>query len=235
MSTTRATSPIVSAPLTEQIESEVTRMITSRILEPGARIKETELAEMFGTSRIPVREALRQLSERGLVVYLQRRGYYVRELTFEQARDIFALRFALDRLAIEQAASRPSARNFGDRLPPLLAEMSAAIEARDVARVIEADLQFHRAVAESSGNEALIEIYSHVTDPIRPALIRMVPDELDANLLAQHQRIAKAIRPGGMRDAVAALKAHNEFALALLQTLISRDQQAEGVADQEVS
>lgn len=219
----RSTSAIVGAPLTTQIESELTRMIATRRLEPGVRVREGELAEMFGTSRIPVREALRQLSERGLVVYVQRRGYYIRQLTLPQAEDLYRLRFALDRLAIEQAVGHPDASGYTGRLAPLIEELSVAVEERDIPHVINADLDFHRSVAELSGNESLINIYARVTDPVRPVLARMVPAELDSDFVTQHQRLASAIRPGGIREAIKALKAHNAFALELLRALMSRE------------
>jgi len=67
--------------LVDEVGTELSRMISTRALAPGARIKQVELSQLLGTSRVPVREALRELSERGLVVYHPRRGYRVNALT----------------------------------------------------------------------------------------------------------------------------------------------------------
>jgi DNA-binding GntR family transcriptional regulator len=214
---------VVVASLTAQVEEAVTRMIVTRALEPGERIKEAELAAMFGTSRVPVREALRQLSERGLVVHERRRGYHVRALTLKEVDDIFATRLALDRLAVEQASRRPDIAIHAAELATPLDDLAAALKTADVGGVIEADLAFHRAVATLSSNDALVKVYSQVTDPIRPALVQIVPSELDANLVEQHQRIADAILAGDAAAAEIALKAHNNFALNLVRVVMARE------------
>jgi DNA-binding GntR family transcriptional regulator len=214
---------VVVASLTAQVEEAVTKLIITRALEPGERIKEAELAAMFGTSRVPVREALRQLSERGLVVHEQRRGYHVRALTFKEADDIFATRLALDRLAVEQASRRTDIAAHAAELTAPLDDLAAALKSADVGGIIEADLAFHRAVATLSSNDALVKVYSQVTDPIRPALVQIVPSELDADLVGQHQRIADAILAGDVAAAEIALKAHNNFALNLMRVVMARE------------
>jgi DNA-binding GntR family transcriptional regulator len=209
--------------LVDEVGTELSRMISTRALAPGARIKQVELSRLLGTSRVPLREALRELSERGLVVYHPRRGYRVNALTLAAVEDIYATRLALDRLAIEQLLRHRDISVTTESIAGRLRDLGAAVAARDVDGVIEADLAFHRAIAVGSENQVLIKVYGLVTGPVRPALAVMVPDELDEDLVEQHGRILAAIKARDLSATTDALVAHNAFALDLLRRLLARE------------
>jgi DNA-binding GntR family transcriptional regulator len=198
-------------------------MISTRALEPGARIRQVHLAEQLGTSRVPVREALRELGERGLVDYHPRRGYRVSTLTLRSADDMFATRLALERLVVEQVVDRSGPGVAMNNLGDMLDAMAAAVHRGDVLVVIEMDLGFHRALAALADNTILDKVYRLVTERVRPALALMVPDELSDELVDQHRHILQAVTERNVAGAHAALRIHNAYAVALLRTLLLRE------------
>jgi DNA-binding GntR family transcriptional regulator len=214
-------SHIVRGSLTDQVGDEIARMISTRALEPGARVKQVELAEQLGTSRVPVREALRELGERGLVDYHPRRGYRVSSLSLKSAEDIFSTRLALERLVAELLVARADL-SATSTVATLLDRMAVAVHQRDVSGVIEVDLGFHRGLAALADNKILDKVYRLVTERVRPALALMVPDELHDELVDQHRRILGAITDRNLAEAEAALRAHNQYAITLLRTLLLR-------------
>ncbi len=214
-------SHIVRGSLTDQVGDEIARMISTRALEPGARVKQVELAEQLGTSRVPVREALRELGERGLVDYHPRRGYRVSSLSLKSAEDIFSTRLALERLVAELLVARADL-SATSTVAALLDRMAVAVHDRDVSGVIEVDLGFHRGLAALADNKILDKVYRLVTERVRPALALMVPDELHDELVDQHRRILTAITDRDLAEAEAALRAHNLYAITLLRTLLLR-------------
>src|SRR5215472_6469248 len=81
--------------------------ILGGVLPPGERLIEEQLTQRFGISRAPLREALRQLAQQGLIEHLPRRGVRVAELSTADADELFALRELLERHAVEVALSQP--------------------------------------------------------------------------------------------------------------------------------
>jgi DNA-binding GntR family transcriptional regulator len=208
--------------LTDQVGDEIARLISTRALEPGARIRQVQLAERLGTSRVPVREALRELAERGLVDYRARRGYRVSTLTLKSAEDVFATRLALERLVAEEVVGRSDRAAELKELGTMLDVMATAVHRGEVGSVIEVDLGFHRALAALGDNQILDKVYRLVTERVRPALALMVPEELHDELVDQHRRILQAVTDRDLAEADVALRAHNAYAMALLRTLLLR-------------
>jgi DNA-binding GntR family transcriptional regulator len=123
-------------------------------LRPGAQIFEGELAQRYGTSKTPVREALNLLGQEGLVEVLPRRGYLVAPVTLRDVQEVFQLRLLLETAAAELAAEHISE----DSLRKLRALVAVRYTYRDRAsysRFLRANRAFHVAVAEASGNQRL--------------------------------------------------------------------------------
>ena len=116
----RRRAPALTIP--EQIANRLAAAIVNGEYKDGERLREQELAEAFGVSRGPVREALRALERYGLAILLPRRGAYVVGLSLEVIAEAFNVRAALAGIAARQLARR------GDAAEPALAEMAAALE-----------------------------------------------------------------------------------------------------------
>jgi DNA-binding GntR family transcriptional regulator len=139
-------------------------MILKGHLKPGDRLRQDELANTFGVSTMPIREALRQLQAEGLVVFRPRRGAAVASLSVSEYEEIYFIREALEALACRWAAEDFD-RIPIDRLKLLLQEIEAA-EANqdDVHRRLQLVREFFFTVFEASEKEHLLRILSNLWD-----------------------------------------------------------------------
>src|SRR5271155_4761417 len=113
------------------VQVEIEQLILRGELATGQRINESELAARFGTSRGPIREALRALEECRLVRSEKNRGVFVREVSVAEADEIYDVREALDQLIGQRVAERVTPDRLRD-LEAVLAEMDEATAADDV-------------------------------------------------------------------------------------------------------
>jgi DNA-binding GntR family transcriptional regulator len=136
------------------IADSVTEMILSGQLQPGARLVQTDLAELFGVSRVPVRDALQLLQQRQLAVPGPGLGLIVRRVSVALVRHIFAMRRLLEVEAARRAIATVSELDF-DRMAQTIERQRAAVKARDLAEARTQDEQFHRMMWQRSGNPLL--------------------------------------------------------------------------------
>jgi DNA-binding GntR family transcriptional regulator len=151
--------------LRDQVLAELRRRIVDAHYRPGERLTEERLAEDFGVSRNPVREALRVVEAEGFVEVQPRRGAVVATPAEDAMRDMFAVRALLEPLAARVAAERATDEDLAG-LRTLLDQARAATEDGDLARVAELNTALHSRVFELSGNRWLVQfsvaMYRHV-------------------------------------------------------------------------
>lgn len=136
------------------IADSLTEMILSGQLRPGTRLVQTELAELFGVSRVPVRDALHLLRQRQLAVPGPGLGLIVRPLSRTTVHHIFAMRRLLEVEAARQALRRLTDDDFA-RLAATIERQRAAVEAGNFAEARACDEQFHRMIWERCENPLL--------------------------------------------------------------------------------
>lgn len=156
-----AASPLSGLPkatFRQHIAERLRRAILSGELPPGTPLVETTLAERFDTSRAPLREALRQLVEEGLLVTVAYTGTRVTGLSVDDLREIQSMRTTLECFAFEQAWPRRDAA-FRAELARRHAALTQAIDAGDDAASIEAELALHGLVYEASGHRLLQQLW----------------------------------------------------------------------------
>jgi DNA-binding GntR family transcriptional regulator len=196
--------------LREQVLTELRRRIVDGDYAQGERLTETRLADDFGVSRNPVREALRVVEAEGFVQILPRRGAVVVTLDETAVRDLFAVRAQLETLAGGLAAERATPEDVA-RLHRLLDEASAATDAEDFDQVAELNSRFHRAVIEVSGNRWLLSMsaamYHHVHWVFRVGAAQRAPHSWQ-----EHIRLVDAIAAGDPAAATNAARDHVEAA-----------------------
>lgn len=148
----------------------IRRAITKGDFEPGSRLVEQRIGEMFDLSRTPVREALRALAADGLVVIERNRGAVVATMSESDIRDQYELRARLESLAAERAATRMSAEGIG-ALDAAIADFDAGVElvssgSLDAGwhRITAANSAFHRAVVKGSAHRRLSALLVHAVD-----------------------------------------------------------------------
>jgi DNA-binding GntR family transcriptional regulator len=202
--------PLRGETLGEQAADAIRDLIASGRLAGGDRLVEARIAEQLGTSRGPVRDALRLLSQEGLVRDEPRRGTFVVQLTEQDIREIYDLRVAVETTAVRLVVQR--------RDPSSVVRIRAAIKqmsdvAGDAARSAEADLRFHGAVCAASGNSRLQAVFvRHATELL--ILLRLDEEELShepGSMVSEHECLLDALG-GDATAAEAAFRAHLEEA-----------------------
>ena len=144
------------------VQVEIERLILKGELGVGQHINESELAARFGTSRGPVREALRALEESRLVRSEKNRGVFVREISVAEADEIYDVREALDELIGRRVAERASPEQQRE-LAAVVAEMDAAAGINDLKAYHALNLRFHDLLVDFAGNARLTESYRPLT------------------------------------------------------------------------
>lgn len=155
--------PIQRVELRDAVAIEIRELILNGEFVAGERLIETELADRFGTSRGPVRDALADLEQSGLVVSINRRGSFVAQLTVDDVAELYAVRSALESLATAQAIERATPADTAT-LQDRLTELDRAALDGDARAIAEADMRFHRTIVELAGNNRLIDAWSRLAD-----------------------------------------------------------------------
>lgn len=188
-----ALAPLETTTLATQVQRRLEHAIYTGELKPGERLLEVELAEALQVSRASLREALRLLENKGLVVTSHRRGAYVIELTDRDVREIYRVRFLLEEHAIRCAAENP-APELLTRLDALIDDLRAAANRKDYFAIVDLDLEVHREICAATGNQRLLDIWGDLVAPTRALLITKYRLFDDSELIAQgHQVLVDAI------------------------------------------
>lgn len=186
---------------------EIRRRILENELLPGVQMLETEVADLLGMSRTPVREALIRLAEEGLVDVRPRHGMSVRPVSPQDMKEIYDVLTSLEATAAALAAGRGLDEAALAELDAAVSEMDAALERGDLKAWAEADQRFHDLLVVDSGNRRLKDIVDTVRDQahrVRMATLNLRPTPVDSN--DDHRAVVAAIR---RRDADAAWRAHH--------------------------
>lgn len=172
---------------------ELERMIINGELQAGDRINESTLAQMFGISRGPIREACRSLEKSSLVRVVANRGVFVREMNVAQAAEIYDVRAHLFGLAGRLAAERVTRRDT-EELRRMVDEMECA---RDIDAYYPLNVAFHSRLVELSGNSRLVDLYKSLSKELHLFRRRgLVQGESMASSNREHVRIIEALRDG---------------------------------------
>lgn len=183
--------------LTTLVLQELERQIVDGQLPAGTKLNEADIAEQLNVSRGPVREAFRALDQSGLVTTEKNRGVFVRQVSLEEAHEIYEVRAALDGLIGRLAAQRIQPAQL-TRLREIVRKMQAAARALDSASYYPLNIEFHEVLAEASGNQALIANYRRVVNELN--LYRREVLARDAKSIPisakDHEDIVKAVGKG---------------------------------------
>jgi DNA-binding GntR family transcriptional regulator len=196
------------AMLRDQVKDVLLQRILDGEYAPGQRIVETRVAEEFGVSQAPVREALRELEILRLVVSEPFRGARVRDVTAQEIAQAYPVRAALEELAARLAAAALAGR--AEVLAAEIDGMRSAAADDDLHRFVRHDVAFHRVFVDASANETLIQLWEslHVDLRTRLTLVQRVehlPDVADS-----HVPIMDALDAGDAERAGTIVREHIE-------------------------
>jgi DNA-binding GntR family transcriptional regulator len=174
-------------------------------LRPGEQLVQETLAERYGVSRVPVREALKMLESEGQVDYHPHRGYFVAELSVEDLHEVYRLRALLEAEAIERAVPHLSDDDV-TAIADLLDEVDRAASVPDVVALTNANRRFHFAIFEASGMTRLSRLLAQLwdaTDMYRALYFANKPNR--DRVAAEHVAMVDALRK---RDATTLIRLH---------------------------
>ena len=194
--------------LRDQIKEALLARILNGDYAPGQRIVELQVANEFGVSQAPVREALRELEALRLIVSEPHRGARVREITTRELAEVYPVRAAL-----EEEAARAAAVGLGGDVSGLEAEyeaMRAAADRDDAHGLVAHDVRFHRIIVEGAGNQTLLELWSSLHVEAR-TVITMVKDHPGLHEVADlHLPLIDAFRRQEPRHCGRVMRKHIE-------------------------
>jgi DNA-binding GntR family transcriptional regulator len=193
----------------EEIREQLIEDILNGRLAPGARIVETRIAQQFGVSQGPVREALRDLELFGFVVSSPFRGTQVRKISTEELLEIYPIRAALEGVAARAAAVRIDQPTL-DRLEELIGVMREAAARDDRRAEADADHDFHHAIVKASGNRMVEHVWQTMRLSITTCLTRSITHRSLHEIAERHVAVLEALRSGDPDRAEAAVRRHIE-------------------------
>lgn len=202
----------------------IVKEIRAGILTPGDRLTETDLANRFGTSRTPVREAIRQLEADGLVVHTPRRGACIRSLGHAEISELYDMRTVLEGAAAQFAARAASDVELCE-LEAIHDAMTTADNAEDLYLL---NRQFHAALLDAARNRFLIKAVV-ATNKTLSIIGRSTMEDATraANALTEHADIIAALRARDPEAAGQAMTKHiaaaHQARLRQLRTQQSND------------
>ncbi|NYI93477.1 DNA-binding GntR family transcriptional regulator [Amycolatopsis endophytica] len=220
------------ANLAGKLLDELKTAIVNGELVAGSLYSVHDLAERLGVSRTPVREALIQLAERGMVRFERNRGVRILQTSLHDLEEVFAIRLLLEVPATYRAVTQRTAAWVRD-LDAQLKAMRVAADRHDEATFMAADRRFHEVINSASGNVRL----ARYIDSLRDMVLLRGSSTVDtsrtlADILAEHEEIFARIEAGEAAAAAESMRAH------LLHTgrlLISQEAAASGDALPPVS
>jgi DNA-binding GntR family transcriptional regulator len=176
----------------EALKSAITRM---NIYAPGAdlRLDERELSQRFGISRTPLREALAQLDQEGLVRIVARRGIFIVRKTKTEILDMITVWAALESMAARLATQHANAEELA-RLHPLVDQISQDEVARKMGEYSEANIKFHQAIIGLSKCPLIAEITNGLFFHMRAIRQRTIFEQDRARRsIVDHKEIVAAL------------------------------------------
>ena len=192
----------------DKLISDIRKEVSSGILKPGDQLEVTALAERFGVSRTPIREAIRTLVESGVLETRPRKGSFVRVLSAKQLLDLFQVAAELEGMACRLAALSLTKENV-EAIESGLAKCTQAAEFQNNVEYAMANLDFHTAIHNASGNDWLIEQLRQLQ--INLNSYRTMPYEIRGRLKKstdEHKIICDAILSGDGEHACNLMRDH---------------------------
>lgn len=173
-----------------KIADELRAMVARGILAPGMRLGQTELAEQFKASRVPVREALKLLTSEGIVEHDPNRGFFVARLSSEEAQQLFRMRFLIEE-GLLQSIKWPDKKQIAD-LRRRAEELEDLLDAGDRTAWWLKHREFHHAIFDLSPHKVMVREAMRLwtlTDRFRAILPMPRRPSAQRNLVKKHDLV----------------------------------------------
>lgn len=195
-------------PIRDEVYSRIRQAIIRGVYQPGDRLQEETLAEQLGTSRTPVREALRKLEIERLVVYYPHRGTVVSEVVTDEIEELYQVRILLETMIAKRAAQNATDEDI-EHLRDLLEQSKKMTDSDELLDCIE---QFNNYIFEMASCDYLVDLNKRAHDILRRAMTyNALDEERRSGTYTEHCRIVDAL---SKHDLEAAQQATAEHILA---------------------
>ncbi|MGW5644303.1 GntR family transcriptional regulator [Saccharopolyspora sp. NPDC003752] len=202
--------------ITDFVAEQLRNRIVLGVLRPGRKVPVYELADELGVSRVPLREAVRQLEAESLVDNLPRRGTVVRELSVRDLRDSFAILQAVEPVAAHRAAESGDPTILRD-MEYWLGQMQELTDRRvpEVSEeMLHAHRAFHFALFRAAGEGVLHRHLCMLWNTCERYVMNSLPNsERQAAAAVEHAELVKRIRAGDLDGIDEVLRGHLEASL----------------------
>jgi DNA-binding GntR family transcriptional regulator len=195
-------------PLRERVYEALLELITTRALQPGQHLVESELAGHLGVSRQPVREALQRLNTEGWVDLRPAQGAFVHVPTEEEADQLLTVRTLLEAEAARLAARNATSDGI-DALDEIVAKGLLAVASDDVDAAVALNARFHAEIMELAGNAVLAELAAQVDRRVR-WYYTPVAKLRGGQSWAEHRDLIAAIADRDEQEAARLMREHTE-------------------------
>jgi DNA-binding GntR family transcriptional regulator len=197
--------------------------IVSGQIPPGEKLSEARLAERFGVSRMPVRDALKELESAGFVTVEQRRGTFVRGMSRSEILDLFEVREAVEGMAARLCAHRAN-NDLLAKLDEAIETMSRQVKVLDMDGYSRTDERLHELILSGASNERLSDHYRLLVQHLHRGLLSSIVTRREGRMersLAEHVEIMRALHAHDAQGAEDAMRNHVQRGRLELQDEIS--------------
>lgn len=178
----------------DKVVAALRKAILCGELRSGQPLIQDQIAKVLNVSRMPVREALRQLESEGLIINSPYRGSVVARFTFDDIREIYQIRKLLEGHATASAAQCITPAGISE-LERLLTGMKERLDHADPEGYAELDRMFHRMIIESTGNRRLVKLIESIWKSFPLYIAYSIPGRIERSYEEQ-TKIVEAIRAG---------------------------------------
>jgi DNA-binding GntR family transcriptional regulator len=177
-----------SESLVDHIYHKIKELVTEEVIVPGAKLRHEYLSEVLKVSHTPIREALNRLVQEGYVEKVTRRGYYLREISVEEAEELYAFREMIEVDAIEKAVKTNDGLLVSD-LRKIMKRYDREIQKGMSIERRQVDRAFHLIIAEAAGNKFVKRTLEQIFDQLilKRRLEGFIPR--DKEVYEEHERL----------------------------------------------
>lgn len=199
---------IVPVALYQEVAERLRQRIFNHEILPGSWIDEQKIAEEYGISRTPMREALKVLAAEGLVELKPRRGCYVTEISRKDLEEVFSLLALLEGHATAEACRRATPLEI-ERLGEIHAELEKSAKENRLEEFFDSNQRFHRAILDVAGNRWLLSVIQDLRKVMKLSRLHSLSREgRIGQALNEHRKIIEAIKSGDPQSASRAMHDH---------------------------
>ncbi len=203
-------SPAPKHAMVEDVAERLRQAILAGHFHPGQRLREEQLAQMLDVSRGPIREALARLQREGLVLIRHHRGATVARLSQQDAEEVYSLRLALERLAVQRTVRLATPEDFA-AMESVLVRMTEATEHGISAQeAAELDTQFHSLLYAAAHHSRLQECWATLQPQIYVFLLSRKVDSPDLPKITVtiHTALLEALRARDEQASIQIIEKH---------------------------